>query len=138
MYTEIIYEFIFQMKWPDNLSAHSLSLPLLLSLSLALSMQPPIDREICRSHNTHIVQFLCFHHFTDGHSVSLSLLLSLYESIDREICRSCITDIVPFLCLHCFTDGHSLSLSHFLLLSPSLSLCKLLLIGKYSDLILWR
>ena len=80
------------------------SLSLFLALSLSLSMQSPIDREICRSCITDIVPFLCLHCFTDGHSLSLSLLLSLSLSlsmqspIDREIHRSHITEIVPFLC----------------------------------------
>ena len=74
-------------------------------------MQSPIDREICRSHIMEIVLFLCFHSFTDGHSLSLSCSLSMQTPIDREICRSHITEIVPFPCFHCFTDGHSFSLS---------------------------
>ena len=132
VHTEIIYEFIFQMTWPDNLSAHSLSLSpsLALSLLLALSMQSPIDREICRSHNTHIVQFLCFHCSMDGHSLSLSLTLllslSIQSPIDREISRSHIMDIVPFLCFHCFTEGHSLSLPCSLSCSWSISLSLIL------------
>ena len=43
------------------------------SLTHSLSMQSPIDRDICRSHIMDIVPFLCSHCFTDGHSLSLSL-----------------------------------------------------------------
>ena len=103
------------------------------SLSLSLSMQSPIDREICRSCIMEIVPFLCFH-FSQMDiaslslslflSLSLSLSLSMQSPIDREICRSHIMEIVPFLCFHHFTDGHSLSLS------LSLSLCNLLSIGN--------
>ena len=62
------------------------------SLPLSLSMQSPIDREICRSCIMEIVPFLCFHHFMDGHSLSLSLSLSIQSPINREICRSHITE----------------------------------------------
>ena len=125
---------------------HIACLSLFLSPSLSLSMQSPIDREMCRSCIMQIVQFLCFHSFMDWHSLSVSSSLSLSLSpshvltlsltlslswslsismqctIDREICSSHIMQIVQFLCFHHFTDGHSLSLLLSLSLSLSLSL----------------
>ena len=96
------------------------------SLSLPLSMQSPIDREICRCRITDIVPFLCLHCFTDGHSPSLSVLLSISFSLsmqapsDREIFGCHIMEIVPYLCFHHLQmDITPLSLS----------------LGKYADLV---
>ena len=78
--------------------------------------------------------FSQFHSLSLSCSLSCSLPLSMQSPINREICRSHIMEIVPFLCFHHFMDVHSLSL----LLSLSLTLCNLLSIGKYADLILWQ
>ena len=59
------------------------SLSLSDSLSLFLSMQSPINREMCKSHITKIVPFLCFHHFTVGHSLSLFCPLCNLLSIGK-------------------------------------------------------
>ena len=76
-----------------------------LALSLSLSLQLPIDRKISRSHITEIVPFLCFHQFTNGHS--LSLCLSQEKCADLVLWRK--------HCFHVFTisqmDIASLSLS---------------------------
>ena len=60
---------------------HRWTYPLSLSLSPSLSMQSPIDREICRSCIMEIVPFLCLYCFTDGHSLSLMLYLSFSLSL---------------------------------------------------------
>ena len=65
------------------------------SLSLALSMQSPIDREISRSRRMEIVLFLCLHCFTDGHSLSLFLSLSLPLSMQFQYLESLLALNTP-------------------------------------------